>query len=101
MLTGKISFRGEMALGIKLGYWIRKAAKIEEAAAEGGLESVQLEIAETDKWERDEDTHVCAVCDQGFRVSDLVLWRTAVKHAEIPAAFFLTTERNAHRVPDQ
>lgn len=64
MLTGKMSFRGEMALGIKLGYWIRKAAKQEEAAAEG----VQLEIAETDKWEKDEDTHVCAVCEQGFKV---------------------------------
>lgn len=79
MLTGKISFRGEMALGIKLGYWIRKAAKQEEAA-EGGEESVPLEIAETDKWERDEDTHVCGVCEQDFKVSELLrltqLWHT-------------------------
>lgn len=73
MLTGKMSFRGEMALGIKLGYWIRKAAKQEEAAAEGGgLEGVQLEIAETDKWEKDEDTHMCAVCEQGFKVQQYV-----------------------------
>lgn len=71
MLTGKISFRGEMALGIKLGCWIRKAVK-QGAAVEGALERVQLEIAEADQWERDEDTHVCAVCQQGFKVSELL-----------------------------
>lgn len=101
-----------MALGIKLGYWIRKAAKQEEAAAEGegGLESVQLEIADTDKWEKDGDTHVCAVCEQGFKVSDrhrhhhthkvclcryrILVWGVRVSDrgrqtTRIPAAFFL------------
>jgi len=71
MLTGKISFRGEMALGIKLGYWVRKAVK-QGAADTGALEeNVELEIAETDKWERDEDTHLCAVCQRGFKVGCL------------------------------
>ncbi len=83
MLTGKISFRGEMALGIKLGYWVRKAVK-QGAADTGALEeNVELEIAETDKWERDEDTHFCAVCQRGFKVGCLVTG--CVGHAlEVP-----------------
>ncbi|CAM9245435.1 unnamed protein product [Scytosiphon promiscuus] len=67
MLTGKISLKGEMALGIKLGYWIREAVT-QGADVAGALENVRLEMAERDKWEKDEDAEVCAVCRQGFKL---------------------------------
>lgn len=69
MLTGKISFKGEMALGIKLGYWIREAVA-QGAAVAGALENVRLEMAERDKWQKDKDAEVCAVCRQGFKVRE-------------------------------
>ncbi|CAM9819814.1 unnamed protein product, partial [Hapterophycus canaliculatus] len=56
-----------MALGIKLGYWIREAVA-QGAAVIGALENVKLEMAQRDKWEKDEDAEVCAVCRQGFKI---------------------------------
>lgn len=69
MFTGKLSFRGEMGLGIRLGWWIRKAVEVQAAAAgsEGGGVA-RLEITEREKWERDEDAEVCRICRQDFKV---------------------------------
>lgn len=67
LLTGKLSFKGDMSLAIKLRKWISQAAE-EQAAAIGA----ELEVAEREKWEKDEDAQDCAVCRQPFTVGNIV-----------------------------
>lgn len=67
MLTGKLSFRGEMGLGIQLGYWIRKAVEQHAAGARGPEE---LEVTERGKWEKDSDAEACVVCQEAFAVRE-------------------------------
>lgn len=50
VLAGKLFFSGEMALGVKLGYWLRKAVD-QGAAAAAALESARLGVVEADRWE--------------------------------------------------
>lgn len=69
VLAGKLFFSGEMALGVNLGYWLRKAVE-QGVAAAAALESATLGVVEADRWERDGDVGVCGGCgQQGVKVS--------------------------------
>lgn len=74
MLTGRLSFKGEMGLGIRLGMWIRKAVAEQAAAASG----TELEVAEREKWGKDEDAQCCAVCRQEFKVGGATICMACV-----------------------
>ncbi|CAM9980398.1 unnamed protein product [Pylaiella littoralis] len=63
VLAGKLFFSGEMALGVNLGYWLRKAVE-QGVAAAAALESATLGVVEADRWERDGDVGVCGGCGQ-------------------------------------
>lgn len=68
LITGKVSFKGDLSLVTRLGMWLQTA--IEQRARrddDGGMAA--LRIAPKEQWQADDDARSCAVCRQEFKVS--------------------------------
>lgn len=62
VLTGKLSYKGDVELAERLKVWMQTV--VVRGAAGGEM----LEPASRDKWQRDGDAHDCAICRQSFKV---------------------------------
>ncbi|CAN0004616.1 unnamed protein product [Discosporangium mesarthrocarpum] len=68
VLSGKVSFRGDLLLAKRLGAWLSDAG---EEVREGEREtSAQdpLAIAPRDAWQPDDDAEHCVVCSREFKL---------------------------------
>lgn len=58
LITGRLSFRGERGLGIRLGMCIRKALEL-QVLEKPEVEKGKLGIGLRNKWQRDKDSPAC------------------------------------------
>lgn len=65
-MTGKLSFRGEIGLGMRLGKYLREAVetRVHDGAGPG---EAKTEMVLAEKWQRNEDAPACAVCRESFK----------------------------------
>ncbi|CAM9896914.1 unnamed protein product [Choristocarpus tenellus] len=66
-LSGKVSFRGNLALAKRLSVWL-SAAVAEGRLTGAAPDKTFLVLAPREKWQADDDVDECAVCGEEFKV---------------------------------